>query len=79
MAFGKVWELFLIEEVLMVPNILMEWGFCSETAIHHSSWCKCQELYVCLYYSHVTGPVKFDTGGYHQITLGVDLFCKPVR
>jgi hypothetical protein len=27
MAFGKVWELFLIEEVLMVPNILMETGF----------------------------------------------------
>jgi hypothetical protein len=30
-------------------------------------------------YSHVTGPVKFDTGGFHQITLGVDLFCKPVK
>jgi hypothetical protein len=27
-------------------------------------------------YSHVTGPVKFDTGGYHQITLGLNLFCK---
>lgn len=27
-------------------------------------------------YSHVTGPVKFDTGGFHQITLGIDLFCK---
>ena len=30
-------------------------------------------------YSHVTGPVKFDNGGYHQITLGIDLFCKPVK
>jgi len=30
-------------------------------------------------YSHVTGPVKFDTGGYHQITLGINLFCKPVK
>ncbi|HTG65783.1 MAG TPA: type IX secretion system membrane protein PorP/SprF [Flavobacterium sp.] len=27
-------------------------------------------------YSHLTGPVKFDTGGFHQITLGLDLFCK---
>ncbi|MGO4820429.1 MULTISPECIES: PorP/SprF family type IX secretion system membrane protein [unclassified Flavobacterium] len=30
-------------------------------------------------YSHVSGPVKFDNGGYHQITLGMDLFCKPVK
>ena len=30
-------------------------------------------------YSHVSGPVKFDNGGYHQITLGIDLFCKPVK
>jgi type IX secretion system PorP/SprF family membrane protein len=27
-------------------------------------------------YSHVTGPVKYDSGGYHQITLGINLFCK---
>jgi type IX secretion system PorP/SprF family membrane protein len=27
-------------------------------------------------YSHVYGPVKFDNGGYHQITLGLNLFCK---
>lgn len=27
-------------------------------------------------YSNVTGPVKFDNGGFHQITLGIDLFCK---
>ncbi|HEX8562361.1 MAG TPA: type IX secretion system membrane protein PorP/SprF [Flavobacterium sp.] len=27
-------------------------------------------------YSHVTGAVKFDNGGYHQITLGINLFCK---
>ena len=30
-------------------------------------------------YSHVTGPVKFDNGGFHQITLGINLFCKPVK
>jgi type IX secretion system PorP/SprF family membrane protein len=30
-------------------------------------------------YSNVTGAVKFDNGGYHQITLGIDLFCKPVK
>jgi len=30
-------------------------------------------------YSQVTGNVKFDTGGYHQITLGVNLFCKKER
>lgn len=27
-------------------------------------------------YSHVAGDVTFDNGGYHQITLGVNLFCK---
>ncbi|MBB4800181.1 type IX secretion system PorP/SprF family membrane protein [Flavobacterium nitrogenifigens] len=30
-------------------------------------------------YSQVTGDVKFDTGGYHQITLGVNLFCRKAR
>ncbi|MCO6175177.1 type IX secretion system membrane protein PorP/SprF [Flavobacterium sp. NRK F10] len=27
-------------------------------------------------YSHIMGDVKFDTGGFHQITLGIDVFCK---
>ena len=27
-------------------------------------------------YSQVTGAVKFDNGAYHQITLGLNLFCK---
>lgn len=30
-------------------------------------------------YSQLSGAVKFDNGGYHQITLGLDLFCKPVK
>ena len=30
-------------------------------------------------YSQVIGDVKFDTGGYHQITLGINLFCKKER
>jgi type IX secretion system PorP/SprF family membrane protein len=30
-------------------------------------------------YSQVMGNVKFDTGGYHQITLGINLFCKKER
>ncbi|MEO8535050.1 MAG: type IX secretion system membrane protein PorP/SprF [Flavobacterium sp.] len=30
-------------------------------------------------YSQVTGDVKFDTGGYHQITLGINLFCAKER
>jgi type IX secretion system PorP/SprF family membrane protein len=30
-------------------------------------------------YSYIMGPVNFDTGGYHQITLGINLFCKPVK
>jgi type IX secretion system PorP/SprF family membrane protein len=30
-------------------------------------------------YSYVAGAIKFDNGGYHQITLGVNLFCKPVK
>jgi type IX secretion system PorP/SprF family membrane protein len=30
-------------------------------------------------YSQLSGAVKFDNGAYHQITLGIDLFCKPVK
>jgi hypothetical protein len=58
MAFGKVWELFLIEEVLMVPNT--DGNGVSAQKLQYITpdcRCKCQELYVCLYtYSHVTGP-----------------------
>lgn len=28
-------------------------------------------------YSHLLGNVKFDNGGFHQITLGINLFCNP--
>lgn len=27
-------------------------------------------------YTYLPGDVSFDTGGFHQITLGIDLFCK---
>jgi type IX secretion system PorP/SprF family membrane protein len=30
-------------------------------------------------YSQLIGDVKFDTGGFHQITLGINLFCKPEK
>jgi type IX secretion system PorP/SprF family membrane protein len=30
-------------------------------------------------YSHLLGNVKFDSGGFHQITLGINLFCKPEK
>ena len=30
-------------------------------------------------YSVVTGAVKFDNGGFHQITLGMNLFCRPEK
>ncbi|KAF2511927.1 PorP/SprF family type IX secretion system membrane protein [Flavobacterium foetidum] len=30
-------------------------------------------------YTQVTGDVKFDNGAYHQITLGINLFCKRER
>jgi type IX secretion system PorP/SprF family membrane protein len=30
-------------------------------------------------YSHILGNVKFDSGGFHQITLGINLFCKPEK
>jgi hypothetical protein len=73
MAFGKVWELFLIEEVLMVPNTDGN-GFLLRNC---NTLLDCRSVIVKKFmfaytYSHVTGPIKFDTGGYHQITLGVD-------
>src|SRR5690606_1870742 len=27
-------------------------------------------------YSHIMGDIKFDNGGFHQLTLGIDVFCK---
>jgi hypothetical protein len=30
-------------------------------------------------YSQLSGAVNFDNGAYHQITLGIDLFCKPAK
>jgi type IX secretion system PorP/SprF family membrane protein len=30
-------------------------------------------------YSYLTGDVRFDTAGFHQLTLGINLFCKPER
>jgi type IX secretion system PorP/SprF family membrane protein len=30
-------------------------------------------------YSHLAGNVKFDDGGFHNITLGINLFCKPEK
>jgi type IX secretion system PorP/SprF family membrane protein len=30
-------------------------------------------------YSHLLGNVKFDNGGFHQITLGINLFCAPEK
>lgn len=30
-------------------------------------------------YSYLTGAVKFDNGGYHQITLGINFLCKKER
>ena len=30
-------------------------------------------------YSSLLGNIKFDNGGFHQFTLGVNLFCKPEK
>ena len=30
-------------------------------------------------YSQIIGDVNFDTGGFHQITLGINLFCNPEK
>ena len=30
-------------------------------------------------YTQLLGQVKFDNGGYHQITLGMNLFCRPEK
>jgi len=38
-----------------------------------------KNVMVAYTYSKVSGPVLFDTGGYHQITLGMNLFCKAER
>jgi hypothetical protein len=45
-------------------------GFLNKTAIRYSIvGVNFNKFMVAYTYSHVTGPIKFDTGGYHQITL----------
>ncbi len=38
-----------------------------------------KQLMVSYTYSYLNGDVNFDTGGFHQITLGANLFCKPEK
>jgi type IX secretion system PorP/SprF family membrane protein len=38
-----------------------------------------KDFMIAYTYSHVTGAVKFDNGGYHQITLGMNVFCRKER
>jgi type IX secretion system PorP/SprF family membrane protein len=35
-----------------------------------------KKFMVAYTYSHLLGDVKFDAGGFHQLTLGFDIFCK---
>jgi type IX secretion system PorP/SprF family membrane protein len=30
-------------------------------------------------YSYLSGDINFNTGGFHQVTFGIDLFCKPQK
>jgi hypothetical protein len=30
-------------------------------------------------YSHLLGNINFTNGGFHQITLGINLFCEPEK
>jgi type IX secretion system PorP/SprF family membrane protein len=38
-----------------------------------------QDYMLSYTYSRLMGAVNFDNGGFHQITLGMNLFCKPER
>jgi hypothetical protein len=58
MAFGKVWELFLIEEVLMVPNIYW-WNGVSAQKLQYITpivGVNVKNFMFAYTYSHVTGP-----------------------
>jgi hypothetical protein len=68
-----------IEEVLMVPNSCKAVQFLNKTTIHHAIVVNFDKFMFAYTYSQLSGAVKFDNGGYHQITLGIDLFCKPVK
>jgi type IX secretion system PorP/SprF family membrane protein len=30
-------------------------------------------------YTHLTGDIRFDNAGFHQLTLGIDIFCQPSK
>jgi type IX secretion system PorP/SprF family membrane protein len=38
-----------------------------------------KQFMVAYTYSYLAGNVNFDTGGFHQITLGINLFCTPEK
>ncbi len=75
--FGKLWAALSYRTSLdgAVNNNI---GFASQklqyiTPVFGVNYNKFMFAYT---YSYLSGDINFDTGGFHQITLGIDLFCK---
>ena len=81
MDFGSFGLHCRIEEVLMEHNIVSNSGVASQKLQYFTPiiGINYKNFMFAYTYSQVTGDVKFDTGGYHQITLGINLFCKKER
>jgi hypothetical protein len=77
MDFGTLWEAYLIEEVSTAQYTSN--GITKNTIYYPIVGVNFNNFMFAYTYSHVAGAVKFDDGGYHQITLGINLFCKPVK
>ncbi len=75
MDFGRLWgALSYRREFDIAPNSNQRLQYV--TPIIGVNYNKFMVAYT---YSHLLGDVKFDSGGFHQITLGIDLFCKRER
>lgn len=79
--FGKIWAVLSYRKSFDGVQYLSGSGVSSQnlqyiTPIVGANFSKFMVAYT---YSYLPGPVNFGTSGFHQITLGIDLFCKRDR
>lgn len=82
MDFGKVWGGLSYRRSLDGAEYATQSGSAEEQKLQYITpfLGLNYDKYMFAYtYSHQTGQLKLIDGGFHQITLGIDLFCKPEK
>lgn len=81
MDFGKLWGGFSYRRSLEKADLVQGADVPDQWLQHFTPFVglNYNNFMFAYTYTHVGGNVKFDSGGFHQITLGLDLFCKRER